>query len=176
MVYVGGVFVGYRYYEKTGSEVTFPSGHGLSYTSFEIKDLVVIDKGGNDDEVRVSVSVRNTGSRPCAQVIQVYVAQQNPSVNRPVMELKRFTKVYLDAGETKEASVSLSKEYAASFWDEERRRIGLRCWLGIAVRRWRRGGNFLRWERRPGGVGGNQVANMAKIVLIEKNLSGWVTG
>lgn len=62
--------------------------------------------------------VRNTGSRAGAEVVQVYVAAENPSINRPVKELKGFSKVYLEAGEIKEVSVELELKYAASFWDE----------------------------------------------------------
>jgi beta-glucosidase len=116
-VYGEGVFVGYRYYEKIKREVAFSFGHGLSYTKFEMKDLSVAEKG--EDELVIDVAVSNTGSRPGAQVIQVYTAQQNSSVNRPVKELKGFTKVQLQPGETKKATVALSKKYAASFWDEE---------------------------------------------------------
>jgi beta-glucosidase len=117
VVYGEGVFVGYRYYEKVGREVDFAFGHGLSYTSFEMEVLKV---SNSDDEVAVSVDVSNTGQRDGAQVVQVYVAQEEPSIDRPVKELKGFTKVFLKAGETKKAvEVKISKKYAASWWDEE---------------------------------------------------------
>lgn len=116
-VYGEEVYIGYRFYEKTKKDVAFPFGHGLSYTKFEMKDLSVKDSG---EDIVASVSVSNTGTVAGAQVVQVYVNQHSPSINRPIKELKGFTKVFLKAGETKTAEVSISKKYAASFWDEDR--------------------------------------------------------
>ncbi len=62
--------------------------------------LSVTAKG--EDEIPVTVNESNTGSRPDAEVVQVYIAQQNPSLNRPVKELKGFTKVQLKPGEEEE--------------------------------------------------------------------------
>lgn len=117
VVYGEDVYVGYRYYEKTKREVAFPFGHGLSYTEFAMSGLSVSDSG---EEVIVSVEVKNEGKVAGAQVVQVYVAQKNPSLMRPVKELKGFTKVSVEAGEKVKAEVKLSKKYAASFWDEDR--------------------------------------------------------
>ena len=117
-IYGEDVYIGYRYYEKTKKEVNFPFGHGLSYTEFEMSGLQVSDKG--DDEIVVEVDVTNKGKLEGAQVVQVYIRQNSPSIARPVKELKGFTKVVLKAGEKKKAEVKLSKKYAASFWDETR--------------------------------------------------------
>ena len=112
------VYIGYRFYEKTKKEVSFPFGHGLSFTEFEMSGLQVTDKGG--DEIIVEVDVANKGKVEGSQVVQVYVSQKSPSVNRPVKELKGFAKVDLKVGEKKKAEVKMSKKYAASFWDETR--------------------------------------------------------
>ena len=117
VLYGEDIYIGYRFYEKTKQEVAFAFGHGLSYTHFSMKDLSVKDHGNT---IAVSVSVSNEGPRAGAQVVQVYVAQRSPSINRPEKELKGFTKVVLEAGATKTAEVSLNKKYAASFWDEHR--------------------------------------------------------
>jgi beta-glucosidase len=111
------VYVGYRFYEKTKKEVLFPFGHGLSYTTFEMKDFILAEV---EDVLKVTVSVTNTGCREGAHVVQVYVSQAAPSINRPVKELKGFNKVFLKAGERKTVEVSIGKKYAASFWDEKR--------------------------------------------------------
>jgi beta-glucosidase len=97
--------------------VLFPFGHGLSYTSFKFSDLTV-SKSGRD--VKVSIKVTNTGDREGAEVVQVYVAQKNPTIRRPKKELKGFKKVFLEKGENKVVEVSIETKYAASFWDEIR--------------------------------------------------------
>ncbi|KAF7193791.1 putative beta-glucosidase I [Pseudocercospora fuligena] len=117
------VYIGYRFYEKTKKEVLFPFGHGLSYTTFDLSSIQVSSAPDSDDIV-VSVNVANTGKVNGAEVVQVYVAPQSPSINRPKKELKGFTKVFLKAGESKKAEVKLSKKYATSFYHE-----GKDAWL-----------------------------------------------
>lgn len=116
-IYGEDVYIGYRFYEKTNKEVAFPFGHGLSYTTFELSDLAVDDNG---IDVSISVSVANTGKVDGSQVVQVYVSQQNPSLNRPKKELKGFSKVFVKAGEIVKTEIVMSKKYATSFWDEGR--------------------------------------------------------
>ena len=123
VVYGEDVYVGYKYYEKTNKDVLFPFGHGLSYTSFELKNLS-ISSSADQDEVIVSVEISNTGKVAGAEVVQVYVAPQSPSIKRPLKELKGFQKLFLEAGETKTAKITLSKKYATSFYHE-----GKDAWL-----------------------------------------------
>ncbi|KAK5104972.1 beta-glucosidase [Lithohypha guttulata] len=119
VLYGEDIYIGYRFYEKTKKEVAFPFGHGLSYTTFEMSNLkLAIDD--NTDEIIVVINVKNTGSYDGAQVVQVYVSQESPSLNRPLKELKGFTKVSVKKGEVVKAKVSFSKKYATSFWDEAR--------------------------------------------------------
>jgi beta-glucosidase len=115
-LYGEDVYVGYRFYEKTKKEVGFAFGHGLSYTTFEIGDLAVRD---GDDEIVVSATVKNTGVRDGAEVVQVYLSQKSPSINRPVKELKGFKKVEVKKGEKETVEIRISKKYATSFWDED---------------------------------------------------------
>ena len=68
----------------------------------------------------VTVDVTNTGKIAGAEVVQVYVAPQSPSINRPAKELKGFSKVFLQPGESKAVDVKLSKKYATSFYHEGR--------------------------------------------------------
>ncbi|KAK8233487.1 beta-glucosidase [Phyllosticta capitalensis] len=124
-LYGEDVYVGYRFYEKVQREVLFPFGWGLSYTTFEMSNLRVEDS--TSGKLVVRVDVKNTGSQRGAQVVQVYVSQEAPSINRPVKELKGFSKVWLDPGEQKEVRVELDKKYATSFWDE-----GAEAWTSEA--------------------------------------------
>ena len=116
-IYGEDVYIGYRFYEKSKKEVAFAFGHGLSYTTFKISDLAVSD---SSEEITVSATVSNTGSVEGAEVVQVYISQNSPSINRPPKELKGFTKVHLKAGEKEKVQVKISKKYATSFYDEER--------------------------------------------------------
>ena len=118
VLYGEGIYIGYRYYEKTRKRVLFPFGHGLSYTTFHLRALTVNDADGSN--VKVSLSVRNTGSCAGAEVLQCYISQRNPSVSRPVKELKGFQKVFLEPGEEQRTTITMSKKYAASFFDEGR--------------------------------------------------------
>ena len=90
--------VGYRYFEKAEVKPAFPFGFGLSYTSFEYKNLKVDDKG-------VSFEITNTGKVDGKEISQLYVGLQGSEVIRPVKELKGFAKVFLKAGETKKVSI-----------------------------------------------------------------------
>ena len=115
-LYGEDVYVGYRYYQKVKLAPLFPFGHGLSYTRFELHNLQVSQ---TDESISVSAEVENVGDVSGATVAQVYVSQQQPSINRPLKELKGFKKVFLEAGEKKRISVDISLKYAASYWDEE---------------------------------------------------------
>ena len=117
--YDEGVFIGYRWYTSKDIPVQYPFGYGLSYTSFELSGAFltkkVVKAGSN---AIVNVTVRNTGDRAGAEVVQVYVNDAEASVERPVRELKGFQKVYLEAGETRELSFTLTGE-DLSFFDAE---------------------------------------------------------
>jgi beta-glucosidase len=116
--YGEGIFIGYRGYDKSGLDVAFPFGFGLSYTTFEMHDLALSVSGsveGHDLTVRADLTVTNTGARAGAEVVQVYVRDVASTVSRPVRELKGFTKVWLDSGESRRVQVSLDQR-AFSFW------------------------------------------------------------
>lgn len=106
--YREGVFVGYRYYDKKKMDVLFPFGYGLSYTDFAYSNLKLDKKAIKDTEVlTVSVDVTNTGSMAGKEVVQLYVADEESTVIRPVKELRGFEKVELAPGETKTVSMKL---------------------------------------------------------------------
>ncbi|THV49389.1 hypothetical protein BGAL_0197g00060 [Botrytis galanthina] len=117
VIYGEDIYMGYRWYEALNLPVLFPFGHGLSYTTFAMSDLTVekINK-----KIKISVNVKNKGEVSGAEVVQVYIQQQNPSIRRPNKELKGFEKVFLEAGEEKRVEVDIEIKYAAAFWDEVR--------------------------------------------------------
>lgn len=117
--YREGIFVGYRYYEKKQQKVLFPFGHGLSYTSFALSNLTVsADVIQDTESLTVTADITNTGSREGKEVVQLYVADHESTVIRPVKELKGFEKVLLAPGETKTVSFALDKRSFA-YWNTE---------------------------------------------------------
>ncbi|HTY50066.1 MAG TPA: glycoside hydrolase family 3 C-terminal domain-containing protein [Steroidobacteraceae bacterium] len=107
--YGEGVFVGYRYYDAKDIEPAFPFGHGLSYTTFAYRNLVVPARVAQGVPVTVSVDVTNTGARAGAEVVQLYVGDQaTRAVVRPQKELKAFRKVSLQPGQTTTVSFTLN--------------------------------------------------------------------
>jgi beta-glucosidase len=70
---------------------------------------------GEDDLIRVSFRVKNTGKRAGAEIAQLYVAPVNPPVERPLKELKGFQKVHLKPGESKKVTITLDRRSLASF-------------------------------------------------------------
>jgi beta-glucosidase len=114
--YREGLFVGYRYYDKKGIEPLFPFGYGLSYTNFGYTAICVDKKELTDeDTLEVSVRVKNTGSVPGKEVIQLYVKDRESSVIKPEKELKAFEKVALMPGEEKCVRFKLNKRAFAYY-------------------------------------------------------------
>ena len=114
--YREGIFVGYRYYDKKKMDVLFPFGYGLSYTTFEYSDLKVDKESMKDtDTMTVSVNVKNTGNMAGKEVVQLYVADKESTVIRPVKELRDFAKVELAPGETKTVTFTLDKRAFAYY-------------------------------------------------------------
>ena len=110
VIYGERMFVGYRYYDKRNIEPLFPFGHGLSYTEFDYSDLKLSSTNITDnDQLQVSLTVSNTGKVKGKEVIQLYVADTESSVQRPVKELKAFDKIELEPGESKDVSFTLNK-------------------------------------------------------------------
>lgn len=115
--YTEGIFVGYRHFDKSGVKPLFPFGFGLSYTSFDYKNLTVsVAASSGEPQVVVSFDLTNTGSRPGAEVAEVYVGDGHAPVPTPVKELKGFSKVNLNPGETKHVQVTLDRR-AFSYYD-----------------------------------------------------------
>jgi beta-glucosidase len=118
--YGEGLFIGYRGYDKAELDVAFPFGFGLSYTTFALSDLSVVTSGSVEQgslAAEVAVTVTNTGPVAGAEVVQVYVRDVAASVARPIRELKAFTKVFLEPGESRPVTLTLDQR-AFSFWSQ----------------------------------------------------------
>ena len=112
--YNEGIWVGYRYFETRGTEVSYPFGFGLSYTTFAYSNPVV--KPTADGGFTASITVRNTGSVAGKEVVQVYVQAPGVTLEKPAVELKAFGKTRLLApGESQVLTFTVSNYELASF-------------------------------------------------------------
>lgn len=118
VTYGEGIFVGYRYYDKKKVDPLFPFGYGLSYTTFQLKDLAVSPaEMGQADTATISIKVTNTGERAGAEVVQLYVRDVESRLVRPFKELKGFAKVHLQPGESQTITIPLTYKELAYFDD-----------------------------------------------------------
>ena len=117
--YAEGIYVGYRYYDVHGVAPRFPFGHGLSYTTFEMKNPRVVPAGTGDGRTfAVTADVTNTGKVAGSAVAQLYVKPlAGEAVDRPPQELKGFARVALQPGETKPVTMTLDRRSFAH-WDD----------------------------------------------------------
>jgi len=107
--YAEGIYVGYRHFDKAGITPLFPFGFGLSYTTFKYANARLSEPSLTPDgTVTVSVDVTNTGRRAGAEVVQLYVHDPAPKIDKAVRELKGFAKVDLEPGQTKTVQMTLS--------------------------------------------------------------------
>lgn len=118
--YREGVFVGYRGFERKGTQPLFAFGHGLSYTHFKYGALAITPVAGVPGGQLVAFDITNTGERTGIAVAQVYVSAPAAAVPRPPKELKGFAKVSLQPGETRHVSVPLDAR-SFTYFDVKRR-------------------------------------------------------
>ncbi|MFC7139329.1 beta-glucosidase [Halosimplex aquaticum] len=111
--YEEGLLVGYRHFDATDADPTYPFGHGRSYTSFEYSDAAAVG------DSTVEVTVENTGDRTGREVAQAYVdsPEAPDDLERPRRELGGFTALSLDPGESRRVAVDLD-ERAFGRYDE----------------------------------------------------------
>lgn len=112
--YGEGIFVGYRGYDARDIEVTFPFGHGLSYTDFRYSDLAATV---NDRGITVAVTVTNVGDRDGRDVVQVYLSFPQSNISRPPQELKAFEAVDLERGASATVTMHILRADLAH-WDD----------------------------------------------------------
>ena len=112
-------FHGYRYLDRNDSTPEFPFGFGLSYTTFDVANLRSSSaSAGTGDSVTFTVDVTNTGSVSGAEVVQLYVTYPGSSVARADRDLKAFTKVALDPGQTRSVDLVVPVDRLA-YYDVE---------------------------------------------------------
>ena len=99
--------------------VRFPFGHGLSYATFEYKNLrLSTGTLAQDGTLEVKVDVTNTGRMGAKEIVQLYVHSAHEGVSRPVQELKGFEKVYIAPGQTETVSFRLCRR-AFSYYNPD---------------------------------------------------------
>ena len=137
--YDEGIYVGYRYFDKEDIAPFFPFGFGLSYTEFKISNLIIDKKEvQQDQEFKISVEVENVGEHPGAEVVQIYIGDDQCSVERPPKELQAFEKVQLKPGEKKSVTLKLD-DSAFEFYSEEKQKFtaesgSFTIWAGSSSR------------------------------------------
>ena len=125
--YKEGILVGYRWFDKKKIEPLYPFGYGLSYTTFNIKNVSANKKDSykNNDVLTISMDVENVGKTSGKEVIQLYVSKPTSTIERSDKELKGFKKVFVksDAAEKVDIDIPI-KELAfynveKSAWEVE---------------------------------------------------------
>ena len=111
--YEEDIYVGYRYFDTFGKQVSYPFGYGLSYTTFAYdKAAVKADNGA----YTVSVEVKNTGKVAGKEVVQLYVSAPDAAANKPEKELKAFAKTKeLKPGEAVVVTLKVNADDLASY-------------------------------------------------------------
>jgi beta-glucosidase len=114
--YAEGIYVGYRHFDKDNIKPLFPFGYGLSYTTFDYKNLRLSQaKLSPDGSVTASVDITNTGKRTGEEVAELYVHDLHPKIDKPIRELKGFSKIALQPGETKTVQFTIVPRDMAYF-------------------------------------------------------------
>lgn len=106
----------YKGYWETPNTPVYAFGHGLSYTTFEYSKLEIEKEVfGVNESLKFSVNVKNTGKRAGSEIVQIYFRDEVASVTRPMKQLIRFEKVWLNAGEEKTIHFTLNPDADLSF-------------------------------------------------------------
>lgn len=115
--YTEGLFTGYRHFDTRKLPVMYPFGHGLSYTRFEWSNAVLERPAADlSKPVRVSLTVKNIGTRRGFEVVQVYVKKTDSNLPQPEKTLQAFAKVALDPSESRRVTIELNQEAFASYF------------------------------------------------------------
>ena len=127
------MYYGYRYYDTFNVPVIAPYGHGLSYTTFEYSDMK-LDKttfGGINDKIKASVTITNIGDMAGKEVIQFYVGAPGIEIDKPVKELKEYSKTkLLQPGESETIEVEFDAMALASYYGIDDEVASVRAFAG----------------------------------------------
>jgi beta-glucosidase len=106
------------YYNLSGLPL-FPFGYGLSYTTFDYSDVrLAKSKIDRNDSVTVRCTIKNTGTKAGDEVVQLYIHDMLSSISRPVMELKGFQRIHLNAGESKDVEFMITPRMLSMLDDQ----------------------------------------------------------
>ncbi len=112
--------VGYRWFDTRKAPVMYPFGYGLTYTTFNYAALSTNKVTyGKNDTIAISFKLKNTGAAAAEEVAQVYVHRINPSVEWPYKELKAFSRVALNPGESKAVALKIPVKNL-QYWNEKK--------------------------------------------------------
>ena len=115
--YSEGVDVGYRWYDANSVAPLFPFGFGLSYTTFSFSNLQISPASGSGtQDVQVSATVTNTGTRAGSDVAQLYLGDPS-GAGEPPRQLAGFQRVALGAGQSAQVSFTITPQQE-SWWDD----------------------------------------------------------
>jgi beta-glucosidase len=121
LIYTEGLLVGYRGYERSGSEPLFSFGHGLGYTDWTYESVAVAAESiAAGQYAHVTVTVRNSGRRAGREVVQLYMEGPDDDPSRPLRVLAAFSSIGAEPGEQVEAHLTVPARLFARF-DEARR-------------------------------------------------------
>jgi len=113
----------YRSYVNSDMTPLFPFGFGLSYTTFEYgKPELSKTEIHKNENVKVAVVVKNSGTYKGDEIIQLYIHDKVSSVTRPILELKDFARITLYPGETKKVEFTITPE-KLQFYNREMKRV-----------------------------------------------------
>ena len=112
--YSEGLHIGYRAWLRAETAPAWPFGHGHGYTSWTYLDVAPATAG---DEPAVEVRIHNSGSRAGREVVQLYLARPDSSIERPLLWLGGYTSVEAGPGQTAVVTVSIDR-WALRHWDE----------------------------------------------------------
>jgi beta-glucosidase len=116
LAYTEGLLVGYRGYDRSGREPLFCFGHGLGYTDWSYESLVLGAEGLNEnEELPITVTVRNAGGRRGREVVQVYLEAPDDDPSRPLRTLAGFATVDVEPGQAREVPVVVPARAFARF-------------------------------------------------------------
>jgi beta-glucosidase len=113
--YSEGIFVGYRYYNTFNVKPSYEFGYGLSYTNFEVTNLLLSNKTF-EENMTVTADVRNSGKTAGKEVVELYLSAPAKNLQKPASELKAFAKTkQLQPGETQKITLTVNPKDLASF-------------------------------------------------------------
>lgn len=119
-VYKEDILVGYRWHDTKKIPSLFPFGHGLSYTQFKYgKPQISSSSISKGEKLTVTIPVTNIGKVAGKEVVQLYVGDEKCSLQRPVKELKKFSKVNILSGKTVDVTFTIDED-DFKFYDDRK--------------------------------------------------------